>query len=88
MEGDEWYIWNATALADEAIDLSVSELEMRDGQVAGINKLVFRDVETPLIFKTSFDKRVRIFCTSEFKALYEDSGLKGLTFHEDFAGHV
>ena len=45
--------------------------------------VVFKEGASPLIFKTDFDKNVRVFCAEAFKTLICDTGLSGLTFSTD-----
>ena len=87
LNGDTWHIWNATTLADDCIDVTSSEQVIRDDKVTGIKQLDFLEHSTPSIFKIAYDKRVRIFCTSEFKNLYQSLGLTGLTFNTNLAGY-
>ncbi|MGI9278050.1 MAG: hypothetical protein ACR2PX_00210 [Endozoicomonas sp.] len=85
IDDDTWYIWNATTLADDCIDHVASEQTLRNGKVTGIKQLSFSELPTPPIFKLTYDKRVRIFCTSEFKSLVESLELSGLTFSTNLA---
>ena len=81
--GNTFHIFNCRVLA--AADESKSKQIIFDGEVVGIEKIVFDDSETmgKLIFKSKYNSCLDLFCDDIFKNAVEKYALKGIEFSKD-----
>ena len=89
VEGIPYYLFNVLKVIDQdAIDESQSEQKLKDGQYEGLVKLKFREdkIKDLLLFRTSYDEYLNIYCQDDFKNMVEKSALSGLIFKTDLAG--
>lgn len=80
---EDWYVFNILNFRDDLIDPKKSKQEIIEGDVHNIKSISFVDNEPPLLFRTHFDKRARIFCNGDFKSFIKDGGICGLNFSAD-----
>jgi len=78
-----WYVFVVTHIEDA--DDAQSEGNWVDGVLMGLEKLVF-PTSASGIFKTDFDKKVRIFCDDSIKDNIDKSDMTGLVFSHDLIG--
>lgn len=80
VKGEIFYIFNCHTFVQ--VDESQSEKEYFDGEEVGIKRLVFSqaDARDKLLFKTSYDSCIEIYCGDLFKSLVEDFDLTGVSF--------
>lgn len=80
VNGEIFYIFNCLQLGK--VNESLSEREYYEGEEIGIKKIVFHsdDVAGKLVFKTSFNSCVEIYCGERFRSLVYDFGLTGVMF--------
>ena len=71
IEGEVWYIFNCTSIADVDDDKTTQ------------NAIVFdrKSVSNKLVFKCTYPFALGLYCTDRFKKLIGDCGLAGLSFH-------
>jgi len=82
IRGEAFYIFNCLTIAK--INESLCEKIIYKGQEAGIKSLVFdeKDIADKLIFKTTYDSCMDLYCTDRFRNIVQDYELKGVTFSE------
>lgn len=89
-ENKEYYLYNPTHYIDDSlIDIQASKIAYADGNIfLGVKKLVFKykliSKNTPIIFKTNFDRGLCIFCNEAFKKMYRKTNLIGLVFSKNY----
>lgn len=81
--GTTFYIFNCRVLANA--DESKSKQVIFNGEVVGIEKIVFDESETigKLIFKSKYNSCVNLFCGDAVKNAVEKHALKGIVFSSD-----
>ena len=88
INGATWYVFNILEFGDSFIEQSASKQKTEDGDARGVESLSFIEGQLPLVFKTEFDKRHRVFCNEEFKRLVEQNELSGLVFSADLVKYM
>ena len=80
IDGESCYIFNCMNVVD--VDEENSVADIADGAWLGVKSVVFKEGADRgnLVFKTKFDRCVKIYCGDEFKALIEGNGLGGVDF--------
>lgn len=84
-EGFNYYYFNATDPLDNTfIKQDVSAIQYEDGIWMGVEKLVFDEAKVAALnlplFKIQYDRGLRLYCSEQFKMVYEKSNLTGLIF--------
>lgn len=76
IQGDARFYFNLLNATD-AIDPFNSEKELFEGVEVGVKKIAFleHEIKDLFIFSTPYDNHAYIYCTDEFKAMIENSGL-------------
>ena len=85
IRGEAFYIFNCLTLGK--INEDLCEKNIYKGQEAGIKSLVFdeRDVADKLVFKTTYDSCMDLYCAERLKHIVEDYKLTGILFSEKLA---
>jgi len=82
IRGEAFYIFNCLTLAK--INEDLCEKNIYKGEEAGIKTLVFddTDIADKLIFKTTYDSCMDLYCAERFKNILQDYKLTGVVFSE------
>ena len=89
LEGEAWYVFNILKHGDQYINDTKSNKKDEGEETAhDIAEITFVDDGLPLIFKTEFDSRNRVFCNDKFKGIIEKNALTGLVFSSDLVKYM
>jgi hypothetical protein len=83
VDGTPHYIYNCLQYGKENAEKTVTEFV--EGEAVGVERLEFdiHDIAERFLFKSNRQGGSILYCTSNFKALCNEFGLKGILFDED-----
>lgn len=85
VEDQTFYLFNCLTFG--LIDEINSKQDIQDGIFMGIKNIRFNsvDIAEKIVFKTTFDRCLTIFCDERFKRVVEANKLTGIEFRENLA---